>query len=213
MPITSNQLKAIMPRCDTAVWTDPLNAAMDRFEINTATRMAAFLAQLAHESTETTRLVEGLSYSKASLLCKTWPKRFPTETSAEPYVKQPQKLANFVYAGRGGNGNEASGDGWRYRGRGLFQLTAKDNYRMAGDALKLPLVANPDLVLTPTVAVLTAAHFWYRLGLNVLADHQPGDDDEKDFESISIRINGGRVGLAERKRYWAVAQAVLGSGG
>lgn len=212
MPITKNQLKAIMPRCDAGLWIDPINAAMVRFEINTPTRIAAFLAQVAHESTETTCLTEGLFYSRAERLCAVWPKRFPTPTSAAPYVKNPEKLANFVYAGRGGNGDESSGDGYRYRGRGLFQLTHKDNYRLAGDALNLPLVDEPDRVATPEVAALTAANFWQRLGLNALADHQPGDDDVKDFEKISIRINGGRVGLAERKLYWAKAQTVLNNG-
>ena len=209
MPLTQAQLKSIMPRCDADQWVDPLNAAMERFEINTPARMAAFLAQLAHESTETTCLTEGLTYSRAERLCKVWPKRFPTLASAAPYVKNPQKLANYVYAGRGGNGNETSGDGWRYRGRGLFQLTFKDNYRLAGEALNLPLVDDPDRVTTAAVAALTAAHYWQRLGLNALADHQPGDDDVKDFEGISIRINGGRTGLMERKKYWATAQAVL----
>lgn len=209
MPLTKDQLQAIMPLCDAGQWIDPLNAAMERFEIVTPTRMAAFLAQLAHESAETARLTEGLFYSKAERLCKVWQKRFPTPASAEPYVKNPQKLANFVYAGRGGNGDEASGDGWRYRGRGLFQLTFRDNYRLAGEALNLPLVDDPDRVVIPEVAALTAANYWQRLGLNALADHQPGDDDVKDFEEISIRINGGRTGLPERKRYWSKAQAVL----
>lgn len=210
MQLTEKQLKTIMPLCDTGTWIVPINNAMARFEIDTPDRTAAFLAQLAHESAETTRLTEGLSYSRADRLCAVWPKRFPTTGAAQPYVKNPEKLANFVYANRGGNGDAASGDGYRYRGRGLFQLTFRDNYRLAGDALNMALVDDPDLVATPPVAALTAAHYWQRLGLNALADHQPGDDDVKDFEQISIRINGGRVGLVERKRYWAQAQAALG---
>jgi putative chitinase len=212
MRLSKEQIKAVMPRCNADQWTDPLNVAMDRFEINTPARVAAFIAQLAHESAETTRLSEGLSYSKAERLCAAWPKRFPGTATAAPYVNNPQRLANFVYANRGGNGDEASGDGWRFRGRGLFQLTFRDNYRLAGDALNLLLVDNPDRVAKPEVAALTAANYWQRLGLNALADHQPGDDDMKDFEKISIRINGGRVGLAERKKYWAKAQAVLNIG-
>lgn len=209
MQLTKDQLKSIMPLCDSDQWIAPLNAAMARFEINTPTRMAAFLAQLAHESGETTRLTEGLHYSRPERLCAVWPKRFPTTAAALPYIKNPEKLANYVYANRGGNGDAASGDGWRYRGRGLFQLTFRDNYRLAGNALNLPLVENPDLVIKPEVAALTAANYWQRLGLNALADHQPGDDDMQDFVEISIRINGGRVGLAERKRYWAIAQETL----
>lgn len=181
---------------------------MERFGIESPQRMAAFLAQVAHESSETRRLTENLNY-RAERLVAVWPRRFPTVKAAEPYAHNPEKLANRVYAGRGGNGDEASGDGWRYRGRGLFQLTFRDNYRLAGEALRLPLLVEPELVATPEVASLTAAHYWYRLGLNALADHQPGDDDEKDFEKISIRINGGRVGLAERKRYWAMARSTL----
>ncbi|HXH71578.1 MAG TPA: glycoside hydrolase family 19 protein [Mariprofundaceae bacterium] len=208
MSLTESQLQSIMPRCDTAAWCGSLNTAMERFEITSPQRMAAFLAQVAHESSETTRLTENLNY-RAERLVAVWPRRFPTVGAAAPYAGNPEKLANRVYAGRGGNGDEASGDGWRYRGRGLFQLTFRDNYRLAADALGLSLLEQPDLVAAPEAASLTAAHYWHRLGLNALADHQPGDDDEKDFEQISIRINGGRVGLAERKRYWNKARAVL----
>lgn len=208
MKITAQQLKKIMPKCNTDQWLNSLNQAMTQFEINTSSRIAAFLAQVAHESAETTILSENLNYS-ALRLTQVWPHRFPTITVAQSYAKNPEKLANFVYAGRGGNGNKASGDGWRYRGRGLFQLTTKDNYRLAGQALALPLVDKPDLLLSPEVAALTAAQFWQRLGLNVLADHQIGDNDEKDFEKISIKINGGKVGLVERKKYWQLAIKTL----
>ncbi len=208
MKVTAQQLKIIMPKCNTDQWLNALNQAMTKFEINTSARIAAFLAQVAHESSETTTLSENLNYS-ALRLTQVWPQRFPSVVLAQAYAKNPEKLANFVYAGRGGNGSSASGDGWRYRGRGLFQLTTKDNYRLAGQALSLPLVDKPDLLLLPEVAALTAAQFWQRLGLNVLADHQVGDNDEKDFEKISIKINGGKVGLAERKRYWQLAKKVL----
>ncbi|MDO9177736.1 MAG: glycoside hydrolase family 19 protein [Agitococcus sp.] len=208
MKITAQHLKTIMPKCNTDQWLNPLNQAMTQFEINTSSRIAAFLAQVAHESAETTVLSENLNYS-ALRLTQVWPHRFSTLAVAQNYAKNPEKLANFVYAGRGGNGNKASGDGWRYRGRGLFQLTTKDNYRFVGQALALPLVDKPDLLLSPEVAALTAAQFWQRLGLNVLADHQMGDNDEKDFEKISIKINGGKVGLVERKKYWQLAKKTL----
>lgn len=208
MALTKNQLQAIMPRCHADRWLGSLNAAMQRFEIATPTRMAAFLAQVAHESAEMTCLEENLNY-RAQRLMAVWPKRFPTLESAQPYARNPRMLANRVYSGRGGNNDASSDDGWRYRGRGLFQLTCKDNYRIAASGLGLPLLEQPDLVATPPVAALTAAHYWHRLGLNTIADHQPGDNDEKDFESISIRINGGRIGLVERKRYWTMAREVL----
>ncbi len=212
MQLTQDQLRKIMPKCNADQWAGPLNAAMEKFEINTPQRMAAFLAQVAHESVETTHLTEGLSYSSAERLCAVWPRRFPTPALAAPYVRNPEGLANFVYANRGGNGDAASGDGYRYRGRGLFQLTFRDNYRIAGNALGLPLENDPDSVTTPEIAALTAAQYWQRRELNALADHQPGDDDKKDFEQITIRINGGLVGLSERQWYWAQAQAALGNG-
>jgi putative chitinase len=210
MQLTQEQLIKIMPRCDAGQWLDALNEAMEKFGIDTPSRMAAFLAQVAHESVEMTHLSEGLFYSTADRLCAVWPRRFPTEDAAAPYVKNPEGLANFVYANRGGNGDADSGDGYRYRGRGLFQLTFRENYRMAGEALGLPLEDEPDSVATPKAAVLTAAYYWRQHGLNALADHQPGDDD-KDFEQITTRINGGLTGLAERKRYWALAREALGA--
>src|SRR4029453_2056107 len=129
MPITSEQLKKVVPKCrDVPGWTAALNKAMDRFEINSIQRIAAFLAQLAHESGEFERLRESLNYS-AERLTKVWPNRFPTVAAAEPFARNEQKLGNKVYANRLGNGDEASGDGFRYRGRGLIQLTGRANYR------------------------------------------------------------------------------------
>ena len=115
MKVTAQQLKIIMPKCNTDQWLNALNQAMTKFEINTSARIAAFLAQVAHESSETTTLSENLNYS-AVRLTQVWPQRFPSVVLAQAYAKNPEKLANFVYAGRGGNGNSASGDGWRYRG-------------------------------------------------------------------------------------------------
>lgn len=208
MTLTEHVLLAAMPRVDAHRWAGPLNEAMARFEIGTRERAAAFLAQVAHESDECKRLVENLRYS-ASRLCAVWPKRFPTIASAVPYANNPEKLANHVYANRLGNGNEASGDGWRYRGRGLMQTTGRSNYRATGAALGLPLDAVPELLEQPRPAALAAGQFWASRGCNALADSVPGDDDDTDFVRITILINGGKTGLASRRVYWKRAQEAL----
>jgi putative chitinase len=182
---------------------------MDRFEINSSARIAAFLAQVAHESGELRRLVENLNYSAKGLM-RVWPKRFPTLEKATAYERQPEKLANYVYAKRLGNGDEASGDGWRFRGRGLLQITGRGNYRTAAKALELRLEDQPDLLETPPVAALAAAQFWQSRGLNELADDRNDDDDDEDFVRISVIINGGRVGLPDRKHYWSRARQAFG---
>lgn len=208
MAITAEILRAIMPRVpDAAQWADVLSTAMTRFEVTTPAREAAFLAQVAHESNECRHLVENLSYS-AKRLTQVWPKRFPTIESAEPYAGQPEKLANKVYAYRIGNGSPASGDGWRYRGRGLMQITGRSNYRACGRGIGIDLEAAPEQLEDPLIAAYAAAQFWQSIGANALADVD-GDEDE-DFETISVRINGGRVGLGARKEYWARAKSVLG---
>jgi putative chitinase len=206
MQLTQDLLKKIMPLCHAAQWIDPLNDAMQKFDINTPSRMAAFLAQVAHESAETTRLTEGLSYSSAERLRAVWPSRFPTPCYAAPYVRNPEGLANFVYANRGGNGDAASGDGYRYRGRGLFKFAFRNNYREAGNDLHLPLEDDPDRVATPEIAALTAAHYWHHWELNALVG------PSTDFEAITRRINGGHVGMDKRRRYWDQAKIVLGNG-
>ena len=135
--LTASQLAIIMPSCpDPENWAQALNTAMEKFEITTPSRMAAFLAQLAHESGQLTRLTENLNYS-AKRLTQVWPNRFQTLEKAAPYEKKPEKLANYIYAKRLGNGDEASGDGWSYRGRGPIQLTGRGNYRAAGQGLSL----------------------------------------------------------------------------
>ena len=205
MPVnlTEQQLKEIMPGCtDPATWVPALNEAMDRFDISSSERMAAFLAQIAHESGQLTRLSENLTYS-AQRLMQVWPKRFPSMEKARQYERNPEKLANNVYAKRLGNGDEASGDGWRYRGRGLIQLTGRDNYRAAAQGIDLPLEDDPDLLLQPGPAALSAAWFWKSHGLNELADASA------DFSTITKRINGGTVGLNERVAFWEKAKDAL----
>src|SRR6266478_6124926 len=146
------QLAAFLPALRLAdEWTAALNAAMDRFEINTPYRAAAFLAQVAHESGELQRLVENLSYT-AARLCAVWPNRFATVDAAQPYERNPERLANYVYARRLGNGDVASGDGWKFRGRGLIQLTGRGNYRSCGTAVALPFESEPERLESPASA-------------------------------------------------------------
>lgn len=207
-PLSEAQLAAIMPRANAARWTDPLNEAMARFAIATPDRGAAFLAHVAHESDECTQLTEDLRYS-AARLCEVWRKRFPTLDRATPYAHHPEKLANCVYANRMGNGDERSGDGWVYRGRGLFSLTGRANYREAGEALGILLERHPELLEQPIPAALTAGYFWQSRGCNALADCHAGDDEDEDFRRITVLINGGTTGLAARRAYWRKALAVL----
>ena len=180
-------------------WLDPLTSAFERFEINTPERQAAFIGQCAHESANFKTLQENLNYS-AKGLNATWPSRFPSEDAAQPFHRQPEKIANKVYSGRMGNLDE--GDGWKYRGRGLIQLTGKDNYRLASDALGVDFIADPDLVLTKEYAALTAAWYWNKRGLNKEAD-------AKDFTGMTKKINGGTIGLADRVAHINSALNVL----
>lgn len=192
-------LKQAFPECtDADGWAAALEGALNRFHINTPDRLCAFLAQTSHESGHFNRLEESLFYRTPGRLMAVWPKRFPDETTALPFVQNPERLANFVYAKRMGNGDEASGDGFRFRGRGLIQLTGRSNYRQAGEALGIDLEQTPDRLTAKEVAALSAAWYWDSRGLNALADHQQGDDDLEDFTEITRRINGGTVGLKER---------------
>lgn len=209
MNITENQLKVIIGNNpDIGNWVDPLNEAMAQFEINNRDRVAAFLAQIAHESGGLRVLVENLNYS-AKRLMQVWPKRFPTLQKAMQYENNPEKLANFVYANRMGNGNEASGDGWTFRGRGVIQMTGRGNYKAVGKALELDLEENPENLEEPKYATLSAAYFWQSHGLNELADNRVNDNDDEDFITISIKINGSKMGLKERIKLWTLAKSVI----
>ena len=206
--LTRAQLAAFLPKlADAADWVSALNPALDRFEITTPPRLAAFFAQVAHESQGFARLQENLNYSAKGLM-NTWPGRFRTMTMAKQFERQREKIANFVYATRLGNGDTASGDGWRYRGRGLIQLTGRGNYRDTGAAIGLPLEADPDLLLTKGPAALAAGQFWKSRGLNHLADDESNDTDDEDFVAITVAINGGKNGLVDRKEWWAKAKRV-----
>jgi putative chitinase len=173
-------------------------------------RLAAFLAQVGHESAHFNRLEENLNYS-AETLRRLFPKRVPDDASAQALVGNPQAIANRIYGGRLGNGPEASGDGWTFRGRGLIQLTGKSNYLQADQALNAGLVSNPDaLAHDRALAASVAIWFWNSRGLSALADVHAGDDETEDFREITHRINGGEVGLPERLVLWGRAKAALG---
>jgi putative chitinase len=174
-------------------WVEPLEEVFRRYEINTPLRQAAFIGQCAHESANFKTLEENLNYSAEGLM-KIWPSRFPTLEAAQPYHRNPEKIANRVYGGRMGNGTEETGDGWLYHGRGLIQLTGKDNYRMAGDALEMDFLHSPDYVLVPKYAALTAGWFWNKRGLNKEADAQ-------DYTAMTRKINGGVIGLDDRIKH------------
>jgi len=182
-------------------WVEPLEEVFHRYEINTPERQAAFIGQCAHESMNFTRLEENMNYS-AEALMKTWPSRFPTMEVAQKYARNPEKIANKVYGGRMGNGTEETGDGWLYHGRGLIQLTGKDNYTLAGDALNMDFLHSPDYVLVPKYAALTAGWYWNKRQLNKEAD-------AKDFTGMTKKINGGTIGLDDRIAHIKHAQEVL----
>lgn len=160
------------------------------FEINNPRRQAAFLAQTGHESGGLNLTEENLHY-KAATLGRLWPRLFPADVAATYAAKGPQAIASRAYANRMGNGPEETGDGWSYRGRGLMQLTGKDNYAACGDALGMDLISEPDLVSQNPVAVLSAGWFWDTHHLNALADIE-------DLVTMTKRINGGTIGLEER---------------
>jgi putative chitinase len=192
-------IKAALPQCKTPdVWAEALNPAMEQFQINNSGRIACFLAQTGHESSQFNRLTESLYYKTASRLVAVWPKRFPSEAFAAPYVANQEKLANYIYANRIGNGPESSGDGYRFRGRGLIQITGRSNYADVGKALGVDLLAQPDLLVEPKWAALSAAYFWFGHGLNALADDETDDNDVEDFTLITKKINGGTAGLKDR---------------
>jgi putative chitinase len=195
--MNSSQLQAlgIDPK-----WLDPLNEVFAKYEINTPLRQAAFIGQCAHESDNFTKLEEGLNYSPERLM-KVWPSRFPDLATADKYAHNPQLLANKVYAGRLGNNQE--NDGWNFHGRGLIQLTGRENYANCGTALGIDFIRNPNLLTEPKYAAMSAGWFWRKKGLNALAD-------ARDYETMTKRINGGLIGLDDRKAKIAKALSILG---
>lgn len=184
-----NKLKGAIP--DEVLSQIP--GVMEKFQINTPLRLCHFLAQCAHESGNFKAVSENLNYGAKGLL-GTFKKYFPTEAKALQYERKPEKIANLVYASRMGNGDEASGDGFKYRGRGYIQLTGKVNYESFDKVVEENVTANPDLVATK-YPLLSAAWFWNSRTLNTLADKGATDDD---VTAITKKVNGGTYGLEDR---------------
>lgn len=170
---------------------------MAKFDLNTPLRLAHFLAQAGHESGGFKMFQENLNYGAKGLL-GLFKKYFPDEAKAKAYERQPQKIANLIYGGRMGNGAEATGDGWKYHGRGAIQLTGHDNYVAFGKAINEDLTANPDLVATKYV-LLSAAWFFTKNKLHILAD---GGATDAVVTAITKKVNGGTIGLPDRIKHF-----------
>lgn len=187
---------------DCEYYYNALITLLEKQGLNTKLRMCHFLAQIIHESGHFKFKSENLNYSANALRC-VFCKYFKTDTIANEYARKPEKIANRVYANRMGNGDEASGDGWKYRGRGLIQLTGKCNYEACGKAIGLDLINNPDLLIEcADASVLAACWFWNSKKLNEYAD-------KDDVLTITKRINGGTNGLEERKAILNTAKGIL----
>ena len=187
-------------------WYHALEQALPDYDINTPQRVAAFIAQCAHESGGFRALKENLNY-KAATLRKIFPKYFPDDATANHYASLPNKqeaIANRVYGGRMGNGPEASGDGFRYCGRGLIQLTGKQNYQNFADSIETPVEDIPEFLATFEGAVQSACWFWEANNLNQWAD-------KGDILTLTKRINGGTIGLEDRIKHYEHALHVLGA--
>ena len=172
-------------------WYEPLVDTFEKYKILTVNEQAAFIGQCMHESAGFKTLEENLNYS-ANALMRVWSSRFPDSDTAEKFANNPEKIANKVYAGRMGNIEE--GDGWRYHGRGLIQLTGRENYLNCGVALGQDLLSDPALLLEPKWACLSAGWFWNKKNLNSLCD--PLSDE--NIKEMTRRINGGTLGLDDR---------------
>jgi putative chitinase len=209
MKLTAIQLSnAIGCKINIAsVWLDPINETLTRFGIDTINEVASFLAQVGHESGGFSHMVENLNYS-ATGLAATWPTRYQVKTTGKPNAmaialnRKPIAIANDTYANRMGNGDVASGDGWKYRGRGLIQITGKNNYINCGQYLGIDLFNRPELLEQPKYAALSAGWFWHVNGLDKL-------DDDLSVLAETKKINGGTNGLADREKRMRMALNAL----
>jgi putative chitinase len=204
MELTKQQLKQLLPKNPYIdQWHKALSQLLPDYEINTAKRIAAFIAQCAHESGGFIFLTENLNYKAESLL-KVFPKYFKDMATAKAYEKKPEKIANKIYGGRMGNGDEPTGDGWRYRGRGLIQLTGKTNYTWFAASLEISPEEAAEYTQTFEGAAQSACWFWETNKLNQFAD-------SGDIVTMTKRINGGTIGLDDRIKHYEHALHVLGA--
>lgn len=204
MEMTKDQLKQLLPKnpyIDN--WYNALSQLLPDYEINTPQRIAAFMAQCAHESGNFMFLQENLNYKAASLR-KVFPKYFPDDATAQAYEKKPEKIANRIYANRMGNGPEESGDGYRYRGRGLIQVTGKTNYTWFAASLEIKPEEAAEYMQTFEGAAQSACWFWESNKLNQWAD-------AGDIVTLTKRINGGTIGLEDRIKHYEHALHVFGA--
>jgi putative chitinase len=193
--LTEQQLQQIIPKNKyVSYWYSALQQLLPQYEINTSARIAAFLAQCAHESGGFVFIKENLNYRWQSLR-KTFPKYFPTDALAQQYEKQPEKIANRVYANRMGNGPEESGDGYKFCGRGLIQVTGRENYSWFAASLQITPEEASEYMETFEGAAQSACWFWESNNLNQWAD-------KRDILTLTKRINGGTIGLEDRKKHY-----------
>jgi putative chitinase len=204
--VTLELLQTICPKTKKTIlegYVEPLNTVGRYYEMfGNPKRIAGFLAQIAHESGGFNATIENLNYSAKGLMT-TFRKYFPTEELAKQYERKPQMIANRVYANRMKNGDEASGDGWKFRGRGLIQLTGRDNYTKFAASLDMDIESTIAYLETPNGAVASAGWFWDNNKLNQYCDRD-------DFVTLTKRINGGTIGLADRQHHYHLALKHLG---
>jgi len=202
MELTLDQLKQLLPKNPYVDhWHHALSQLLPDYDINTPQRIAAFVAQCSHESGGFVALKENLNY-RAVTLRKIFPKYFPTDELANAFAGKPEMIANRVYASRMGNGDEASGDGFRYCGRGLIQLTGKSNYQAFADSLEMNVEDVPAYLSTFEGAAQSACWFWESNNLNRFAD-------AGDIKGLTKAIKGGDIGLSDRIQHYEHAMQIL----
>lgn len=204
MMITLEQVKKLVPSyADKETLVSLLNKHMEFYGISTPKRISMFLTQALHESSSFTKLEENLYYKTGDRIYAVFPKQFRDAKDAADYAKNPEKLANKIYDNRMGNGDEKSGEGWKYRGRGIFQLTGKSNYYLfSRDCPEYDCIKNPDILKDIDAAIKSACWYWNRNGLNKFADSD-------DLNGCTRAINGGLIGMDKRTEMWSFVKTII----